>query len=204
MPGVACCNLVAQLRKRSRTEAGSAARDQRRQKVVRQNVATARLVLCDRALIGWSAVWTLAALVSFGVVTAVIPNPVFGRGIAPEPFAVAVWLASAPLIGLVMATYFAPLAANVAAPLGPPARHDGTALGTLGGFAAFLAIGCPTCNKIALLLLGASGASTFFGPIQPVIGAVSLALLAGTLAWRLRLRARGGGCAVPRSHAAQP
>lgn len=153
--------------------------------------------LRDRALMGWAAVWTLAALVVFGVMAAIIPNPIFGRGSAPEPFAVGVWLASAPLMGAVMATYFAPLPAIAAVPLKPAARHDGTALGTLGGFAAFLAIGCPTCNKIALLLLGVSGATTVFGPIQPWIGVASLALLAGTLVWRLRLRTRGGACAVP-------
>ena len=160
--------------------------------------------LRDRSLIVWSAVWTLFALVAFGVLTAIIPNPVFGRGIPPEPFAVAVWLVSAPLIGIVMATYFAPVPAASTVPLGTSVRRDGTTLGTLGGLAAFLAIGCPTCNKIALVLLGAGGATSIFGPIQPLIGAVSLALLAGTLVWRLRLRARGGGCAVPRSRAVQP
>ena len=72
----------------------------------------------------------------------------------------------------------------------------GTTLGTIGSFGAFLAIGCPVCNKIALLLLGASGAMTVYAPIQPYIGVASLALLAGTLAWRLRIRARGGACTV--------
>ena len=161
-----------------------------------------RGLFVDRALIGWSILWTVFTLAAFGVATAIIPNPVFGRGIAPEPFAVAVWLASAPLVGIVMATYFAPLPASVARPLVPAAGRDGTMLGTVGGFAAFLAIGCPTCNKIALLLLGASGATTVFGPIQPVIGAVSLALLSATLVWRLRLRARGGACRMPESRAA--
>lgn len=159
--------------------------------------------LRDRTLLVWSLVWTIVTLTVFGLTAAIIPNPIFGRGIAPEPFAVAVWLVSAPLIGTVMATYFAPLPAASAAPLGSSVRREGTTLGTIGGFAAFLAIGCPTCNKIALVLLGASGATSSFGPIQPVIGAVSLALLAGALVWRLRLRARGGACAVPRSRAAQ-
>ena len=173
--------------------------------------------LRDRALIAWSAMWTLFVLVAFGLVTAIIPNSVFGRGTPPEPFAVAVWLASAPLIGVVMATYFAPtpaigpFALGPAGPWGPSGssgpsvpgvRRDGTTLGTLGGFAAFIAIGCPTCNKIALILLGASGATSVFAPIQPFIGAVSLALLAGTLVWRLRLRVRGGACAVPARSAA--
>jgi hypothetical protein len=161
----------------------------------------------DRSLIAWSAGWTAAILAVYGVVSAIIPNPFFARGLAPEPFAVAVWLVSAPLMGVVMATYFAPLPAGIAVPIGSPApdlpaRRDGTTAGTVGGFVAFLAIGCPTCNKIALVLLGTSGAANIFGAVQPLLGAVSLALLAGTLVWRLRLRARGGACAVPRRDSA--
>jgi hypothetical protein len=152
-------------------------------------------------LLAWSAVWTLVALGAYGFITAIIPNPVFGRAIPPEPFAIAVWLASAPLIGLVMATYFAPMPAPVPVTLERSVSRDGTTLGTLGGFAAFVAIGCPTCNKIALILLGASGATSIFGPIQPIIGAASLVLLAGSLVWRLRLRARGGACSVVRGRA---
>jgi hypothetical protein len=52
------------------------------------------------------------------------------------------------------------------------------------------------CNKLALVLLGTSGALTFFAPIQPIIGAASLALLGATLFWRLRRRADGDACAV--------
>jgi hypothetical protein len=52
------------------------------------------------------------------------------------------------------------------------------------------------CNKLALVLLGTSGALTIWAPLQPVIGAASLLLLAGTLAWRFRLRRTGGACAV--------
>ena len=135
--------------------------------------------------------------------SAVIPNPVFGRQIPPEPFAIAIWLVSAPLMGLVAATYAAPPQASGTAgplPLAPQAtatEPQGTTLGTIASLGAFLAIGCPVCNKIALVLLGTSGALTVFAPLQPVIGAGSLLLLAATLAWRLRLRARGGACALP-------
>ena len=159
----------------------------------------------DRRFVAWALAWALASLVAFGLVAAIIPNPVFGRQIPPEPFAIAVWLVSAPLIGLVGATYSAP--ATPAASPGPAqpfvmvaaagtSRAEGTTLGTVAGLGTFLAIGCPVCNKIALVLLGTSGALTIFAPLQPVIGAVSLGLLAGTLAWRFRLRARGGACAI--------
>jgi hypothetical protein len=74
------------------------------------------------------------------------------------------------------------------------AERRSTTLGSLAGLGAFLAIGCPVCNKIALILLGTSGAMSVYAPIQPVIGAVSLALLVGTALWRLRLRSNGGAC----------
>ncbi len=169
--------------------------DRTRTRVAFSLTTVRRRGLPDRALLGWAAAWTLAALLGFGLVSAIIPNPVFGRGIPPEPFAIAIWLASAPLMGFVLATYFVPPPA-AAVPLAP-GRADGRTAGTIGGVVAFLAIGCPTCNKIALLLLGASGAVSVFGPIQPILGALSLALLAGTAVWRLRLRTRGGACEVP-------
>jgi hypothetical protein len=147
-----------------------------------------------------AVLWAVGSLLAFGLVAAIIPNPVFGRQVPPEQFAIVVWLVSAPLMGLLGATYSAPgasAATTAPVPLVPvPAgtARDGTALGTVAGIGAFLAIGCPVCNKIALVLLGTSGAMTVFAPIQPVIGAASLLLLAGTLAWRLRLRVRGGAC----------
>jgi len=159
----------------------------------------------DRSLLTWSALWTLVTLASFGLVTAIIPNPVFGRQIPPEPFAIAVWFVSAPLMGLLGATYSAPaIPAAEASRLMPPiidlagdaSHRQGTTLGTVAGLGAFLAIGCPVCNKVALVLLGAGGAMTVFAPIQPLIGTASLVLLAGTLAWRFRLRARGGVCSI--------
>ena len=164
--------------------------------------------------------WTLVAFVGYGMVSAIIPNPVFGRQIPPEAFAIAIWLLSAPLIGIVGATYTAPMPATGAqalrfAPAGgvqpagglqpagplqpvlpvqPGEERRSSTLGTIGSLGAFLAIGCPVCNKIALVLLGWSGALSIWAPLQPVLGAASLVLLAVTAAWRIRLRMRGGAC----------
>ena len=162
-------------------------------------VAALRL---DRRFLAWALAWTAASLVAFGLVSAIIPNPVFGRQIPPEPFAYWIWLLSAPLMGLVGATYSAPIrdplpaASPATFPLATdrPDGPNGSTLGALAGFGAFLAIGCPVCNKLALVLLGTSGALTIWAPLQPVIGAASLLLLAGTLAWRFRLRRTGGAC----------
>lgn len=158
----------------------------------------------DRRFAAWSAVWTVAALLGFGLVSAIIPNPLFARQIPAEPFAIAVWLLSAPLMGLIAATYMVAPAATmaVAAPFvaaGPPLSSEprSTTVSTIASLGAFLAIGCPVCNKIALVLLGTSGALTMYAPLQPVIGAASLVLLAATLVWRLRLWARGAVCVSP-------
>jgi hypothetical protein len=158
------------------------------------------LALRDRRLLVHAALWTLASALAFGLVTAIIPNPVFGRSVAPEPFAIWTWLLSAPLMGLVMATYTAPPPDSPIErlPLEPAVAaavdRRTTTLGSLAGLGAFLAIGCPVCNKVALVLLGASGAMSVYAPIQPFIGLASLVLLAVTAAWRLRLRALGGAC----------
>jgi hypothetical protein len=157
----------------------------------------ARLAI-DRRFVAWTLAWGATGLLAFGLVSAIIPNPVFGRQVPPEPFAIGVWLLAAPLLGIVGATYTSPAPAT-ARPLRAPAtaaETRTTTLGTIGSFGAFLAIGCPVCNKVALLLLGASGAMSIYAPLQPLIGAASLALLVVTIAWRFRLRARGGGCPV--------
>ncbi len=166
-------------------------------------------VRLDGRFIAWAIFWGFVSLLAFGLAAAIIPNPVFGRQVPPEPFAIAVWLVSAPLMGLLGATYSVPAipaamptaTATLSLPLvldqaGDANHRQGTTLGTVAGFGAFLAIGCPVCNKVALVLLGAGGAMTVFAPLQPLIGAASLVLLAGTLAWRFRLRARGGACPI--------
>lgn len=156
--------------------------------------------------------WTVLSALAYGLVAAIIPNPVFGRSVPPTDAAIAIWLVSAPLMGIIGATYSSPWAPatspiillsgdgsaaprRVASPA--PADDDrATWLGGVASFGAFLAIGCPVCNKVALLLLGTSGALSVWAPIQPILGVISLGLLVATVVWRLRLRASGAACAV--------
>jgi hypothetical protein len=152
----------------------------------------------DARFLAWTALWSAVALVGIGLATAIIPNPIFGREIPPEPFAIWTWVASAPLLGLVTATYTAPVprlpvGELAAAAVEPP--EQGRVLGMAAGIGAFLAVGCPVCNKVVLVLLGTSGAMTVWAPLQPLVAAASLALLVVAAVWRLRVRARGGACA---------
>ena len=118
-----------------------------------------------------------------------IANPVFGRTIAPTPWAMNVLIATSVLAGLLTATYVrndGP--ALVRSPNVPDVLPDDHTArrGALGGLLAYLAIGCPVCNKIVLIALGATGAVRFFAPVQPYLAAAGLIALAWALVVRLR------------------
>lgn len=149
------------------------------------SVAALRSTLDERFWIVAIAA-TAGSLLLLGIPTAVIPNPLFVRMTPTETFNILVWLGSAPLIGLLIATYVHPPRVALRGEDG----ERGAGRATLGGVAAYLAIGCPICNKVIVAALGVSGALSYFAPLQPIIGAGSLALLGATLAWRLRDRAR--------------
>lgn len=118
-----------------------------------------------------------------GVPTALVPNPIFGRMIPPDTvdylvFGITVVLATA-------------LAATYAWPAACPLPERRLAAGTI---ATYFAVGCPTCNKLVLLLLGSGGALQWFAPIQPFLGVLGIVLLTSSLTYRARLlwRTRSG------------
>ncbi len=128
----------------------------------------------------------IATLLLIGIPTVLIPNRWFGRAIPPRPLDYAILALTVALVAALAATYALPLAC--------PTRERSL---TAGGLLSFFAVGCPVCNKLAVLALGWSGVLTYFAPIQPVLGVASIALLAATLVARLRpllpRRAAGSG-----------
>ncbi|MFF8996280.1 hypothetical protein ACF09H_41475 [Streptomyces sp. NPDC014983] len=126
---------------------------------------------------------TPAATLALGVPTALIPTPLFSRSVPPTWWNYPVLVITALLSAVVLATYVR----DPAVPLG----DDATArsLGSFGAVLSFLAVGCPVCNKAALLLLGASGALSYWAPLQPLVAVVSLALLTEAALRRLATEA---------------
>jgi hypothetical protein len=59
-------------------------------------------------------------------------------------------------------------------------------IGTAGTLLSFLAVGCPVCNKIALIALGYTGAIKYFAPIQPFLALFGIAILIYALSQRLK------------------
>lgn len=113
------------------------------------------------------------AFLAIAIPTAVWPNPFFVRMTPARPLDYLFLGLTAAGAGLLAATY--------ARPSDAPAQR-----GMFGGFLAFLAIGCPVCNKLVILALGVSGALTYFEPLQPVLGVASVVLVGTALAARLR------------------
>jgi hypothetical protein len=140
-----------------------------------------------------SELWTRRRLVAalagavgtalvIGLPTVVIPNPVFGREIPVTWWSYPVLGLVSVLSGLLLATY---VREGDAASLAPDHRAPRRGVGA--GVLSFFAVGCPVCNKVVLLALGASGAVTWFAPLQPLLALVSVA----GLAWALRTRLAG-------------
>ncbi|QGK72234.1 hypothetical protein GIY23_12130 [Allosaccharopolyspora coralli] len=139
---------------------------------------------------GAAGVAAIGTALLMGMATAIIDNPVFVRMIPTPWWAYLVWITSAVLLGLIVGTYVTPR--------GQVKRSDSAQhRPTLGAvLLAWFAVGCPTCNMLVVLALGASGAVTWFQPLQPVLAVLSLVLLG--LALRSRLR-NAESCPVPNS-----
>lgn len=134
--------------------------------------------------------WAVAALSGLGValllgfVTVLIPNNVFGREIPPTSWSYPVWIATSILSGMLAASYVRPMAPMTASDVKEP-KDRASGWGMTGGFLAWFAVGCPVCNKIALLAFGYSGAITYFAPLQPWLATAALAMTALALLFRL-------------------
>ena len=143
----------------------------------------------------------LVAAVLTGVPTDVLPNPWFTRMTPVRALDLIVWPLSSIAIGGLVATYVPrPRNERGQSELEAPtmdlaegsARPGGSTL--LGGLFSVFAIGCPVCNKLVVLALGLTGALTYFAPLQPLLGAIAVALPLWAL--RRRLRALDASCAV--------
>jgi hypothetical protein len=139
---------------------------------------------CFTSLLTWSTKrWIVAisvGLLTFFVIaipTAVVQNPVFGREIGVTSWSVTVIVVSSILTGLLTATYVK----NEFSDENPRQLKIGGA----GALLSYFAVGCPVCNKLALVALGYSGAIQYFAPIQPYLALVGIALLMYSLRMRL-------------------
>lgn len=121
----------------------------------------------------YAAAGVAGSALLLGIPTVLIGNPWYIRMTPVRTQDYAFWAVSVLLLGLVAGTY------ALDRPTGPDMPATAT-----GGLLTFFAVGCPICNKLVVLVLGVSGALTFFAPLQLFIGFASVLLLVWTLALR--------------------
>jgi hypothetical protein len=134
-----------------------------------------------------------ATALVIGIPTDVVPNPWFGRVIGVRAFDVVTLVTLSVVTGALVATY------TLAGDSGATAPRAGIGSGIVGWFA----VGCPVCNKLVVALLGASGATSTFAPLQPLLGAGAVALAGAALALRVRA-IRRGSCPLTADAQARP
>lgn len=135
------------------------------------------------------AVAALAALVAallIGIPTGIVHTSFYTRMTEVLWWNYPVWAISAVLVGLTAATYVRGSSSGSEAGLQPSRTVGATLLATF-------AVGCPVCNKLVVGLIGVTGALNYWAPLQPILGVLSVALLATGLIVRLRGAA---ACAV--------
>ncbi len=128
----------------------------------------------------WAVVIVVSAVAALlmGVPTGIVRTSLYTRMTAVTWWDYPVWAISALLVGLTAATYLR------GAVTGAVPDRSRRALGA--SVLSTFAIGCPICNKLVVGLIGASGALSYWAPLQPVLGVASIALLATGLYVRLR------------------
>lgn len=136
--------------------------------------APPRILLSTRYIATTLVAASLVA-VAVAIPTDIIDTPWFTRMIPMTSVQWFFWIATSLTVGALLATYALGTA-------GKPSTRTGLTAGILG----YLAVGCPICNKLVIALLGVSGALTYFGPIQPILGVGALLLAGVGLALRIR------------------
>ncbi|WP_254538451.1 hypothetical protein [Halomarina litorea] len=113
-----------------------------------------------------ATVVSVGSFLLFGVVTGLIPNPIYVRMVPRTPVDYFFLVLTAGFLGFFTLQRTSHRGAD-----------DKTA--TTGAILGFLAFGCPICNVFLLALFSSSALMTYLDPLRPVLGVVSVALFAG-------------------------
>ncbi|OJW18859.1 MAG: hypothetical protein BGO51_00075 [Rhodospirillales bacterium 69-11] len=113
----------------------------------------------------------LTSMAVLGTVAAVWPNPFFIRMVPTAGYEIPLLLAQSALLGLYVAV-----------------RRPTCGIRRIGFASAinFLGVACPICNKVLMLIFGATALMTYFEPVRPYVGILGVAL--GMLAVVTQLR----------------
>ena len=138
-----------------------------------QSYRQSNRVAASQALTGVGA--GLLSFVILGTVAALWPNPLFIRMVPPAGYEIPLLAVQSALLALYVAV-----------------RRPACRLRTIGVSSVinFLGVACPICNKILLLVFGATALLTYFEPVRLYVGlaGVALGLMAVAVEGRRRWR----------------
>ena len=130
-------------------------------------------------LLGRAATTGLLIMAAAGLPSDILPNPIFAR-MTPVRWWDYALIVGAGLLGALWSV----TAMDVR-------RRQAYRWSALIAGLTLLAVGCPSCNKAAVAILGDLGAMSTWGAIQPVLGSTTLVVAAVALGRdRLRREAR--------------
>jgi len=116
----------------------------------------------------------------FSIPTALLPNSFYVRMI-PSTIGDYIFLVlSSLLLGAYIGVHLYKKKSNKAC------NKTCNRISTTGGIGGFFAFSCPICNKLLVILFGATALTTYLEPYRPVLGFVSIALIGGALWWRIK------------------
>ena len=142
-----------------------------------------RTLRSDRRAMVLGATVGLGVFALFGLVTGLIPNPLYVRMVPRTPVDYLFLTLTALLAGVYTAQRIATDVVSTqledTLETDPASSEDRWAMGGLVG--GFLAVGCPICNGFLLALFSSSALMTYFDPLRPLLGVVSVAMLAGLI-----------------------
>ena len=136
------------------------------------------------------AVVSIGSFLLFGVVTGLLPNPVYVRMVPSTLF---------DYTFLILTSLFAGVYVTQQSTMNR-SKDDRFALGST--IVGFLAFGCPICNVFLLALFSNSVLMTYLNPYRPLLGAISIALFAGLLYYRYQKGCEACGKSVSTQNSA--
>ena len=104
----------------------------------------------------------------FGAVTGLLPNPIYVRMVPRTTLDYLFLVLTAGFLGLYTLQR-------------PTSRRGDDRTATASAVLGFLAFGCPICNAFLLALFSSSALMTYFDPLRPLLGAVSVVAFAALL-----------------------
>lgn len=128
------------------------------------------------------APYAVIAAILIGVPSDLIDTSWFGRPVEIRATDYVIWIVTSLLIGLIFA-------------ISVDSEVD-ESRAVWGGFMSFLAVGCPVCNQAVVVLVGTSGALSWWAPVQPLVGLLAVGILLYALKQRLATYALTS-CALP-------